>query len=224
MTNDPKRLYAKAKIKSKLLGGSFAIAALLIPAGCGSTRSKPIQNAIAGTRSATAGQSTTTTASGSGSHSESHIAPVERIEVTSPAVHDKTLPTHYTCDGHDAPPPLRWRGIPSNTAELMLFIIKVRAASSKLDFAWAVAHIKPSAHGISHGQPPSGAVIGTNSSGQSSYRLCPPKGSVEPYVVALFALPRKLTAKPGFEPTALRRQAEHAATYQSLYIFQYTRH
>ncbi len=200
----------------------LGVAGLVFFVGCGETNSKPREQSETIARKATPSTAASHTAAvGSNSPPQTHIAPVERIEVSSPVMPGRVIPTQYTCYGRDVPPPLRWRGIPRHTAELLLEIIKVRSASEKLEFSWAVAHIDPRSHGISIGKPPAGTAVGLNEDGRTEYRLCPPKNQTEPYVVVLFALPHRLAARSGFDPAALRRQAEHTATYQSLYVFQY---
>ena len=149
----------------------------------------------------------------------------EKIEVSSPGVATEgTLPSQYTCDGHNIAVPLRWTGIPAGTAELMLDVLNVNPVHGQLFFDWAVAGLKPNSRGITAGKLPAGAVAGTNGFGRTSYDLCPAKGAAEKYVVVLFALPHKLGVKSGFDSTALRRQALRHATYEGFLFFSYKRH
>lgn len=142
----------------------------------------------------------------------------------SPAIQTGSeLPTRYTCDGQDKPPPLEWKGVPPGTAELMIDLMDARDVNGKLQFVWAAAHIPPTVHKILDGKLPPGSVTATNSNGEIGYRLCPPKGSQETYVTVIFALPRRLDAGQGFDPRALRHQAEQNATHQNFLIFNYTR-
>jgi phosphatidylethanolamine-binding protein (PEBP) family uncharacterized protein len=220
---------------------ALTIAALALLPGCGggsksTTASTPVASTsteappathtstqpTTGTQPATTA-STANTAS-TPSKAPERAPPNERIEITSPAIHNGLLPARYTCDGSDTPLPLHWKGVPAGTAELMLDIIKVKPVNNKLYFPWAVTHIKPSASGsIVQGKLPPGAVVGTNGEGKTAYHLCPPKGPSEAFVAVLFALPHKLAASTGFDPQTLRLQAEKSASYQNLYIFSYTR-
>jgi phosphatidylethanolamine-binding protein (PEBP) family uncharacterized protein len=110
----------------------------------------------------------------------------------------------YTCDGKGSSPGLAWRGIPAGTAELALFAMNSQPVGGKLFFDWAVAGIDPSLEGIDAGTLPKGAVVGQNSFGKTDYEICPPKGSPETYIFALYALPKWLAAAKGFEPHQLR--------------------
>lgn len=115
-----------------------------------------------------------------------------------------SLSAANSCDGKNTPPTLLWKGIPQGTAELALFAMNVQPVEGKLFFDWAVAGIDPSLEGIEAGRLPKGAVTGTNSFGKVGYEICPPPGSAETYVFALFALPKRLPAAKGFDPRALR--------------------
>jgi phosphatidylethanolamine-binding protein (PEBP) family uncharacterized protein len=181
-------------------------------------------NTDASTASASSTPSTSTGTT-TPAHTQTSAAPVvEKISLTSPVLtYNGAIPARYTCDGKDTPPPLHWTGIPPGTAELMLDIIKIKPENGALSFAWAVTGLSPTTTGIIEGKLPSGAIVGANSQGDAAYRLCPPKGTREEYVIALFALLHHHPAKTGFEPAELRLQAEHDANYQALYIFKYPR-
>ncbi|HUN77874.1 MAG TPA: YbhB/YbcL family Raf kinase inhibitor-like protein [Solirubrobacteraceae bacterium] len=133
------------------------------------------------------------------------------------------LPARYTCDGHNQPPPLRWKKVPAGTAELMLDVMKIAPVNGRLFVAWAVAGLKPSLRAIGAGKLPAGAVVGANSLGQASYDLCPPKGPSESYVAVLLALPHKLGLQTGFDGREARDRAIHEATFESSLIFSYQR-
>jgi phosphatidylethanolamine-binding protein (PEBP) family uncharacterized protein len=126
-----------------------------------------------------------------------------------------------TCDGENSSPAIEWGGIPSGTAELALFVMNVHPVDGKLYFDWAVAGIDPSATGLKAGALPEDAVIGRNGEGQDKYSLCPPDSGKEVYVFALYALPRSLAPKQGFEPFALRSEAMHTAESVGLYAAEY---
>ncbi|HSZ68921.1 MAG TPA: YbhB/YbcL family Raf kinase inhibitor-like protein [Solirubrobacteraceae bacterium] len=157
-------------------------------------------------------------------HKEEVAPHNERIVLTSPVIPSEgAIPSRYTCDGKDISPPLRWREIPPGTSELMLDVLKTKPVNGQLYFAWAVTGLKPTLPGLNAGKLPAGAIVGTNSAGHRGYHLCQPKGTDEGYVIALFALPHHIAAKPGFNAAALRLTAEHTAKYQALYIVNYER-
>lgn len=149
----------------------------------------------------------------------------EKVELASRVVPaEGAIPARYTCDGQDIAPQLSWETPPPGTVELMLDIIKIKPVNNRLYFAWAITGIKPNVHELNPPKLPSGVIVGQNSDRQVGYNLCPPKHTTEDYVAVIFALPRHLAAKPGFNATSLRLQAEKIAYYESLYIFHYTRH
>jgi hypothetical protein len=118
----------------------------------------------------------------------------------------------YTCDGADVSLPVRWSGVPPGAAELAMFVVNYRPIHGRLFFDWAVAGLSPTAHGISAGSLPSGAVVGRNSFGNVGYSVCPVKGTGEEhYIVRVVALPHQLAAKPGFDAEALFQEAERSA-------------
>jgi phosphatidylethanolamine-binding protein (PEBP) family uncharacterized protein len=237
-TNRPRRW----TVHVALVSVSAILASLL--AGCGGGGSSGTSAAQQGSQTSaaptttvpTTQASTTTTTAPAGTHAptttptqtqttQQQAPPNERIVLTSSAIDPEggALQARYTCDGQDTPLPLKWTGVPPGTAELMIDVIKVKPVDNKLFFAWAVTHIDPATHEIKAGKLPSGAIVGTNGSGQTGYSLCPPKGPSEAYVAVIFALPHELSARPGFDPAPLRLQAEHKASYQNLLIFNYTR-
>jgi phosphatidylethanolamine-binding protein (PEBP) family uncharacterized protein len=114
------------------------------------------------------------------------------------------IPSTYTCDGKDSPPPLRWAGIPAGTTELALFAMNVQPVEEKLFFDWAVAGLDPGLESLESDRLPKGAVVGQNSFGKLGYSICPPQG--ETYMFALYALPKSLGAKRGFDPRELRKE------------------
>ncbi len=116
------------------------------------------------------------------------------------------LPAAYTCDGANSWPALRWGGVPEGTRELALYAMSAKPVSGRLVFDWAVAGIDPSSESLEAGKLPAGAVVGTNSFGKQGYSICPEPGGAETYIFALFALPRALSPKPGFDPKPLREE------------------
>jgi len=150
---------------------------------------------------------------------EKGVTPKQRAEATvvsialeSPALGPSSssgaaeLPATYTCDGKDTWPELVWRGVPAGTAELALFVMSLKPVEGRLSFNWTVAGLDPSLTGVPTGRLPKGAVVGRNSFGKPGYTICPPKGSSETYIFALYALPNRVNVSKGFDPIALRKQ------------------
>jgi len=128
------------------------------------------------------------------------------MSLQSPAIPAGALPAPYTCDGTGSSPALRWAGVPAGTDELILYVMNAQPVAGRLFFDWAVAGLDPDSQSIEAGQLPKGAVVGTNSFGERGYSICPPAGSGETYIFALFALPRSLAPQKGFDPRPLREE------------------
>ena len=142
-------------------------------------------------------------------------ATVADMSLQSPALvasdgHLGRLAATYTCDGKGSWPALHWGGVPAGTQELALFVMNVQPVEEKIFFDWALAGIDPGLSEISAGELPKGAIIGTNGFGKRGYEICP-SGPGETYMLALYALPRSLSPKPGFEPLAFRQEVLDAS-------------
>ncbi len=136
---------------------------------------------------------------------------------------EAVLSAANTCDGKNSSPQLAWQGIPSGTAELALFVMNVQPVGGKLFFDWAVSGIDPSLSGLEAGRLPKGTVVGRSSFGQIGYSICPPKGTSETYLFALYALPKRLSASKGFEPHQLRDQILEVSGDAGLMAAAYSR-
>jgi phosphatidylethanolamine-binding protein (PEBP) family uncharacterized protein len=138
-------------------------------------------------------------------------ATVADISLQSPAIASAPegvgrLPATYTCDGEGSWPALQWSGVPAGTAELILYAMSLQPVEGKLFVDWAAAGLDPSLEEVEAGRLPKGAIVGTNSFGKAGYEICPPAGSGEIYMFALYALPRALSPQKGFDARDLRRQ------------------
>jgi phosphatidylethanolamine-binding protein (PEBP) family uncharacterized protein len=148
------------------------------------------------------------------------------ITLGSPAVatsgpSGNSMPAQYTCHGKNISLPLSWHGVPAGTQELVLFVISSTPVNGKLFYDWALAGINPTLGTIGAGETPAGAVVGRNGNGQDRYSVCPPGGTHETYVFALYALPRNISAKPGFEPNALRQEVLQLARHTGILLLTY---
>ena len=149
--------------------------------------------------------------------------PVDDILLSSPAFHQAhgstyTIAGEYTCTGADRSPPLQWRDIPVDMAELALLVISAAPVRGELFFDWAVAGLSPRLRGLQSGRLPRGAIVGRNSYGNNAYSICPPGSKTENYVFALYALPTSLSPRQGFDPAALREQALRTARHSGLLV------
>jgi phosphatidylethanolamine-binding protein (PEBP) family uncharacterized protein len=204
--------------------GSALIAALAL-AGCGSSGSSS-QSSTSSTPAASATQtsSTESTATTTTSSSTTTSEKVPNIDLTlSSSVKLDPIPAHFTCDGANVSPPVTWGHLPSNTAEVDLFLFNLAPVNGKLFANWAVAGLSPKLSGVAAGRLPAGAILGRNSYGQVGYSLCPPKGPAVRYAFLVYALPKKIPVATGFNPEALREKALHTAESAGLLGASYQR-
>lgn len=154
-------------------------------------------------------------------------ATVASISFSSPSLPRtksvSVLPSGYTCDGDNSWPAFSWSGIPAGTREIALLMMNVQPVDEKIFFDWAVAGIDPSSAGIEAGKLPAGAVVGKNSFGSNGYSVCPPKGKAETFMLLLYALPKPLSSRQGFDPLLLREEAEAQSGNAGLMAVSYAR-
>jgi len=199
-----------------ILAGVLALTLAL--AGCG--KSSPGSTSKAPTTSvATASTNTTPTTASTPTPQE---APILEIPLRS-SVKVEPISSRYTCDGADISPPITWTMIPPHTAELDLFVFTQGGTAATRLANWAVAGLKPSLRGLSAGKLPPGAIVGRNGYGQTRYSVCPPKGTRARYLIHLFALPRSVPVKPGFEPRSLEQSFLTMPLPEGLLRFTYKR-
>lgn len=145
------------------------------------------------------------------------------ISVNSPDITEGgPIPTRYTCDGEDVSPPLRWSGIPLDTAALALVVDDPDAPRGTFTH-WVVVDIDPAVTSLARGQSPRGAQQIVNSAGRASYMgPCPPSG-VHRYRFTVYALSRRL-ALPSRAPLSSTLHAiGAAATAQGTLVGTYRR-
>lgn len=134
-----------------------------------------------------------------------------------------SLPTNYSCDAEDKWPEFHWSGVPAGTAEVILYGMNVKPVEGKLFVDWAVAGLDPHLPEIVSGRLPKGAVVGTNSFGKQGYSLCP-SGRGEIYMFALYALPKPLGLRPGFDARRAREQILESSGDVGLLPMLYAHH
>ena len=171
---------------------------------------------------------------GGGSSGESHatttpttVAPASlptSIRLTSPVLAEgRPVPSRFTCDGPDDPPPLRWSGVPAGTAELALLLEdrSSRGDSGGPFVHWSVFGIPPSATQV----PSGGGKPGTNDFHQLTYGgPCPPDNDpAHRYVFTLYALRAPLGLPDGAPPGDLRAAIGRSASAQGQLTVTYTR-
>ncbi|MFA4871594.1 MAG: YbhB/YbcL family Raf kinase inhibitor-like protein [Patescibacteria group bacterium] len=110
------------------------------------------------------------------------------MKLTSPAFEpNQSLPAQYTCGGKNVNPPLAISGVPDGAKGLALMVDDPDSPSG--DFVhWLVWNISSDTREITENSVPSGAAVGINDFGRSTYDgPCPPSG-VHRYNFKLYAL------------------------------------
>jgi len=133
----------------------------------------------------------------------------DAIEVSSPHLEDGgEFPVEFTCDGEDASPAIRWSRV-DNTEEYLLVMTDPDAPGGVF-VHWKLLGIDPGRSSVGRNQPPSEAVEGINSFGQTGYAgPCPPEGSdAHTYEITVYALNRDLELAPDVELRELLGQIE----------------
>lgn len=136
----------------------------------------------------------------------------ERVPTADLAV---TVPGGLTagnsCKGKNLSPAISWGNLPADTAEVAIFATGVKPVNGGLGYVWALAGVDPSLTGLKAGEVPQGAILGRSVAGKNGYSLCPEGSEPETYVFAVYAIPKSLSPKQGFEPVAVRKQASRAS-------------
>jgi len=119
--------------------------------------------------------------------------------------HAQAIPKHFTCDGEDVSPPLRWTSVPEKTRSLALLVDDPDAPDGVFTH-WVAWGLDPGTGGLGEGE--SGPREGRNDFGTVGYRgPCPPPGAgAHRYLFRLYALDGDLELDSG----AGKAELEHA--------------
>jgi Raf kinase inhibitor-like YbhB/YbcL family protein len=140
--------------------------------------------------------------SSANTNGEVYTAPGAFSITSSAFERNGVIPAEYTCAGKGVSPPLSWQKAPAKAAELFLFVIDDNSSSKSGGIRWVVGNIDPSSTGVVAGQTPKGGIVGTNTDGKASYSpICPPKGKSDTIEFVMYALSKKISLTPGFQPT-----------------------
>jgi Raf kinase inhibitor-like YbhB/YbcL family protein len=115
-----------------------------------------------------------------------------KLKLTSPAFNaGAAIPDGFTCDGANASPPLRWKGVPKGTVELAITMEDPDVPGTFVH--WVAWGIDPGTSGLPEETLPDDVV-----EGDPAYRgPCPPKGDPHHYRFTLYALDEALSLEPG---------------------------
>jgi Raf kinase inhibitor-like YbhB/YbcL family protein len=140
----------------------------------------------------------------------------DTFELTSPELPDGgTLSAVHAgsqnnCGGSNVSPALQWRNAPAVTRSFGITMFDPDGAKGLGVVHWVMYGIPASITSLAAGaEPPAGARVGLNVSGQAAYRgPCPPIGEIaHHYVVQIYAL----DLAPDALAAGLTRDALHAA-------------
>jgi len=140
----------------------------------------------------------------------------DAFELSSPGVPDGgTLASIHagnqnSCGGQNVSPALQWRNAPAGARSFAITIFDPDGAKGLGVVHWIMYGIPPSTTSLTAGgEPPAGAHLGLNVSGQAAYRgPCPPIGEIpHHYLVQIYAL----DLAPDALAAGLTRDALHAA-------------
>jgi Raf kinase inhibitor-like YbhB/YbcL family protein len=127
----------------------------------------------------------------SGSRTCAADPPARTLQVTSPAFAEAGhIPALYTCDGQGWSPPLRWSGLPANTASVVVLVDDMEAPAGD-GAQWIVYDLSPASHGLDEGDNLGAAPgwQGTNRDGGVGWDpICPDGAALHRYRFRVLAL------------------------------------
>jgi Raf kinase inhibitor-like YbhB/YbcL family protein len=121
----------------------------------------------------------------------------EQLTVTSPAfAPNAAIPVRFTCKGAQVSPPLRWTGVPADTAQLALVVDDPDAPRGTF-VHWVLFALPPRTTTLEEGKLPAGARQARNSADDAAYKgPCPPSGTHH-YRFTVYALRTTLELPDG---------------------------
>jgi phosphatidylethanolamine-binding protein (PEBP) family uncharacterized protein len=160
---------------------------------------EPDRNAVAPTRSVAASTSST-------------YPPTSMSLVADGFEPGAEIPAANACGGR--PPTLRWRGLPTGTAELALALVDYDESDELKRISWLVAGLPATGTGdeLAGGVLPPGAVTLANGQGKPGYAgPCLPPGQKHTFNFLIFSLPTPSGLTADSPPAEAYRQLEAAA-------------
>jgi Raf kinase inhibitor-like YbhB/YbcL family protein len=119
------------------------------------------------------------------------------LRLTSPAFGEgETIPTRYTCDGEDVPPPLTWEDVPTGVNAYALIMDDPDAPAGTW-VHWVLYDVPATVRELPDGEAAPAGTQGQNSWDEPGYGgPCPPSGEHR-YFFKLYALDGELGLAPG---------------------------
>ena len=118
------------------------------------------------------------------------------------------IPKKYGYKNDNVSPPIKIRGVPSDTNSLALIMDDPDAmkAVGRVWVHWVIWNIDPIISEISEGSSPSGSIEGKTDFGEIGYGGPAPPDKRHTYIFKLFALKRKLDLKKGSTKAQLEEE------------------
>jgi Raf kinase inhibitor-like YbhB/YbcL family protein len=144
-----------------------------------------------------------------------------KLKLTSPAFKaGGTIPVGFTCEGQNASPPLRWKGVTKKTVELALTMEDPDTARGTF-VHWVAWAIDPKAGELPEQNLPSTVKQGSNGVGQAKYLgPCPSTGNHH-YIFTLYALSKPVTIAPGANIDELRAAIKETVQAKATLVGRY---
>ncbi len=148
------------------------------------------------------------------------------LKLTSPSgfYHNAMIPLRFTCNGKKISPPLKWRGVPSETKTFAIICEDSDTPNGQGKDHWILYNIPGDTREISEGayDLPKEARQGLNSWGQTEYSApCPPDREHR-YVFKLYALNKELTLDHAPTKNELLKAMEGHILTQTELVGRYT--
>jgi Raf kinase inhibitor-like YbhB/YbcL family protein len=127
------------------------------------------------------------------------------LSVSSPAfTANGRIPTRYSCEGDNIPPPLRWSKGPTGTMGFAI-VVEDPDAPSPPFYHWAVTDLPPTTTSFDALPLPSGTFVGLASSGSAEYvGMCPPDKTSHHYHFNIYALKKLVGPRHGLDAAPAR--------------------
>jgi phosphatidylethanolamine-binding protein (PEBP) family uncharacterized protein len=139
------------------------------------------------------------------------------------------IPGNYRCDTRAVWVPLRWRGLPAGTQELVLYMVRFGnptahtggQVKAEIKAEAMVVGLKPTLEGLSPGKFPAGSTLGIHAPTNQQVSICPPKGVTQNLLFRIYALPHKLNVNKGSQNANLVTKLNGEALEVGTFIAHY---
>jgi phosphatidylethanolamine-binding protein (PEBP) family uncharacterized protein len=139
------------------------------------------------------------------------------------------IPGHYRCDTKNVWVPLRWRGLPAGTQELVLYMVRFGNPAARgggevkaeIKAEAMVVGLNPTLQGLSPGKFPAGSTLGIHAPVSQQVSICPPKGVTQNLLFRIYALPHKLGLGKGSKGANLIPKLNSEALRVGTFIAHY---